>query len=43
MDKFFHLKLAKFNEKTDLLGRFFRLLLAVPTGIEIAVRNFLAN
>ena len=28
----FTLKLAKIQQKTDFLGRFFRLLLAVPTG-----------
>ncbi len=34
------LKQARFNKKTAILGRFFRIALAVPTGIETAVRNF---
>jgi hypothetical protein len=36
-------KLAKRNKKTASLGQFFCLALAVPTGIETAVRNILAN
>jgi hypothetical protein len=35
----FKSKSAKMQQKTDFLGRFFRLLLAVPTGIGPAVRN----
>ena len=34
------LKQAEFNKKTAHLGQFFCLLLAVPTGVETAVRNF---
>ena len=33
----FPLKLAKRQQKTDFLGRFFRLFLAVPTGFEPAI------
>jgi hypothetical protein len=36
------LKWVVFNKKNRLIGQFFCLLLAVPTGIEPAVRNFLA-
>ncbi len=37
----FHAKFGKNNEKTALLGRFFRIALAVPTGKEPVKRNYL--
>ena len=41
-DPFFQAKIGKKQQKTDFLGRFFRLFLAVPTGISPAVRNIFA-